>query len=227
MQSWKTTPQLIWCHSEVTALRRAGAQYIAHKLMHALPDNGLVLSVRTNASPFAYPHFLHLSMQDDCWQGALLARLDESLPFVDGAFDMIVLDFVLDALPHKRQILAEAARVLSDDGTLIVLGLHAISIWMLWQAGKSRRWPTLQLPAALTTRMHRFDIVKRSIWRYGAIWPGGTTLASAWLGGAYVWIGQKQQQVPIILSKHMKQRQALQHPSSHVTTGAQHQRQHD
>lgn len=221
MQSWKSSPQLIWHHSELMALRRIGAQYIARKLVHGMPHDGLVLSASDGANLLEYPRFLHLPMHGDYWQGPLMARLDESLPFVDGAFDMIVLDFVLDAVPHDKQLLAEAARVLSDDGRLVVLGLHAMSTWMLWLACKRRRWPTLQTPATLALRMQRLDIVQRSNWRYGALWPGGTKLASSRLGGAYCWIGQKQRQIPIILSKHMKQSHSLRHSSSHVGAGAQ------
>jgi ubiquinone/menaquinone biosynthesis C-methylase UbiE len=54
--------------------------------------------------------------------GALLVRASaEALPFRDGAFDTVVSGLVLCSVPHPDRALAEARRVLKDDGELRLL----------------------------------------------------------------------------------------------------------
>jgi SAM-dependent methyltransferase len=49
------------------------------------------------------------------------ADLDETLPFEDGAFDLVYANFVVEHLARPRQALEEWHRVLSPDGALLLL----------------------------------------------------------------------------------------------------------
>jgi ubiquinone/menaquinone biosynthesis C-methylase UbiE len=63
--------------------------------------------------------------------GALLVRANaEALPFRDGAFDTVVSGLVLCSVPDPDRALAEARRVLKDDGELRLLEhVRAESPW--------------------------------------------------------------------------------------------------
>lgn len=64
-----------------------------------------------------------------------------NLPFANGSFDVLVLFHALDLAVHPQQGLREAARVLSDDGVLIVTGFNPWSLWGLRRLFGRRRAP--------------------------------------------------------------------------------------
>ena len=52
---------------------------------------------------------------------SLEAMNAEALTFPDGAFDCVVLPYVLSVTPHPEQLLAEARRVCRKDGTILIV----------------------------------------------------------------------------------------------------------
>lgn len=68
----------------------------------------------------------------DGYRGDLRARLDEALPFVDGAFDLVWLQHALEPAPRGSRLLDEACRVLAPGGLLAVTALHPLGGWAPW-----------------------------------------------------------------------------------------------
>lgn len=52
----------------------------------------------------------------------------EHLPFPDGYFDLVSLAFGLHSMPRKEQVLAEMARVLRNQGRLLVLDFSQLAV---------------------------------------------------------------------------------------------------
>ncbi|MCW8132138.1 MAG: class I SAM-dependent methyltransferase [Planctomycetota bacterium] len=55
-----------------------------------------------------------------------------ALPFEDGAFDLVVSNYVLHHIDAPERMLAEAARVVRPGGRLIVKDLLRLSPWQAW-----------------------------------------------------------------------------------------------
>jgi SAM-dependent methyltransferase len=172
-------------------------------------------------------HGLYIGMTDrlakglprmGCWtrlrwtttelDGAVRARLNESLPFCDDAFRVVVLSHVLEWTPHAAQLLDEAARVLAPEGLLVVTGFHPFSGWLPWLLCRRRPRPMLVAPGWLRQRLTRQEVKPTALHRCGAPLPwldGGAT--PSWLGGGFVLVARKEQTAVMAL-KPQARRQA-------------------
>jgi len=78
------------------------------------------------------PEMLAVARREARARGAaidfLLARLDDSLPFVDGAFDFAVCALVLCHLPDFGGVVRECARVLRPGGHLLITDFHPAAV---------------------------------------------------------------------------------------------------
>lgn len=64
-----------------------------------------------------------------------------SLPLDGDCLDLLIFPHTLDFHPQYQAVLAEAARVLKDEGKLILTGFNPLSLWGLW-----RKWQASQAP---------------------------------------------------------------------------------
>ena len=67
-----------------------------------------------------------------------------ALPFAGGLFDVVFCLGLLETLPQAEQLLAELARVLKAEGTLVVSLYRG---WSAWSAALSADWYRQHLPA--------------------------------------------------------------------------------
>lgn len=188
-------PDSLMARPAVTGLRRAEAAALKRVLATAGPGHDLHLGMPVPTGD-AWGHLgrpTRLELRDGHWRGDVRARVDEALPFRDGAFRVVVLDHVLEWTPLAAAVLDEAVRVLADDGTLLVGAFHPFSLWMPWLLCRRRPRPMLTPPGWLRQRLaaHGVDIAR--ITRCGAAWPhrheGGAR--PAWAGGAFVLAARK------------------------------------
>lgn len=74
----------------------------------------------------------------DGWQGAWRAAYG-CLPLARGAVSRVDVRFVLESLPEPEALLAECARVLHDDGRVLVFGMNPFGLARLrWQRQRVR-----------------------------------------------------------------------------------------
>ncbi len=187
-------PDSLMARPAVTGLRRAEAAALERVLPTAGPGHALHLGMPVLPGD-AWGRLgrpTRLELHDGHWRGDVHARVDEALPFRDGAFRVVVLDHVLEWTPLAAAVLDEAVRVLADDGTLLVGAFHPFSLWMPWLLCRRQPRPMLTPPGWLRQRLvaRGVDIVR--IMRCGAAWPcrdAGTE--PAWAGGAFVLTARK------------------------------------
>jgi SAM-dependent methyltransferase len=158
-------------------------------LVDALPDG---------ASP-ALPtlgHWTHLRAVDDDYVGAVHASMREPLPFVDDAFELVLLRHAVEIVPNVADLLMEVARVLVPGGLLVVTGLHPISGWAPWFRWNARgRGRALQTPMFLRHALGQAGVDIERTQRVGQSWPGSARKAdehASLLGGGYLLIARKR-----------------------------------
>lgn len=88
----------------------------------------------------------------------------ENLPFEDGSFDLVLLNEVLEHVPHQERALGEARRVLRPDGRLVILSpnrLYPFETHGVYLRHSGRRLPHTvpfvpYVPLRLGTRIFKY-----------------------------------------------------------------------
>lgn len=166
--------------------------------------HGLLLGVAEGQQAPALLHVSHwaqLRVHGDVIDGAVQAKLHEALPFIDDAFDVVVLQHALQqASATSEFLMAEAARVLAPGGTLAICGIHPFggwAPWFMWNARAQRL--RLKLPLHLSHLARSAGLEPAACSRIGAVWPSGgaghgTLRSRPWSGG-YVLLARKPRHV--------------------------------
>ncbi|HEU4669723.1 MAG TPA: methyltransferase domain-containing protein [Dyella sp.] len=163
-------------------------------------DHGLLLSAIEHDRPPAVPMlscWTRLAIAGARYQGDVAGRADEPLPFLDDAFELVVLRHALEAVATPTALLDEALRILAPGGLIAVSGLHPLSLWMPWLAWRTRHQPLrFHMPLQLGEWLRRREMHVECVRRLGPAWPaaeGGAALGEA-LGGGYVLMARKRRQ---------------------------------
>jgi len=161
-------------------------------------DHGLLVSTVEQDHLPAAPMlscWTRLAIAGADYGGDVTGRADEPLPFLDEAFELVVLRHALEAAAAPAALLDETLRVLAPGGLIAISGLHPVSLWMPWLAWRTRRRPLrLHMPLQLGEWLRRRDMQVECVRRLGPAWPlaeGGAPLGDA-LGGAYVLTARKR-----------------------------------
>ena len=127
--------------------------------------SGNVLEIHHTAAPMMNPEFFHafrnkfnvyirLNQGDDPDPDQPVRCATASLPFQDNMFDRVVLHHVVsDGMEPE---LAEAVRVLTRDGVLIILGINRLG-WRFRFQGRWRPLPGIA-PLKVKSRLDRLDM---------------------------------------------------------------------
>lgn len=97
-----------------------------------------------------------------------------NLPFANGSLDVLILFHALDFAVYPQQALREAARVLADDGQLLVTGFNPWSLWGLRRLFPPRRAPwsaNFINPVRMTDWLALLDFKVAQI-EFVRFWPG-------------------------------------------------------
>jgi SAM-dependent methyltransferase len=176
---------------------------MATDLQRCFGTHGLLLGAAAGDAPPALPqlgYWTRLSVHNDRYQGDLQAATDEPLPFVDDAFELVLLRHALEVVPAPSALLAEAVRVLAPGGVLVVTGVHPLSAWAPWFWWRARgRGQVLQVPLRLSLSLQQAGLEIERAQRVGRTWPAGIAVAgrtgvNAW-GGGYVLIARKRRRM--------------------------------
>lgn len=170
-------------------------------LQRCFGTHGLALDAFRQHVPPALPLlgcWTSLALRNQRYAGDLLAAAGESLPFVDDAFELVLVRHALEVAAQPAALLHELIRVLAPGGTLVLTGVHPVGGWSAWVRlrthGKS---PALQMPWLLGHQLERSGMLIEQVQRIGSVWPGSGMArrnpANA-LGGGYVLLARKRRQ---------------------------------
>ncbi len=68
--------------------------------------------------------WVYLHMAGSCWNGEIHAAINESLPFADASFRVLIVRHVLEWLPEAHPLLQECERLLEPGGQMIIAGFQ-------------------------------------------------------------------------------------------------------
>ena len=169
-------------------------------LQHCAGDYALQIgALAEGLSPPALPLlgcWIRLQVSEDRYHGDLQALADEALPFIDDAFELVLLQHALEATAMSAALLDEAVRVLAPGGLLAITGVHPISAWAPWFRSRShgqQASPRLPMGYVHDLQLAGFEI--EQVRRVGCVFPGSTmahSTATSLLGGGYVLIARKR-----------------------------------
>lgn len=142
----------------------------------------------------------------DCWTtlhfdhgryaGDVVAAASEPLPFIDDAFQLILMQHVLEVSPAPAAVLNDVLRILAPGGMLLVTGLHPLSAWSPWIWWRGRRTvQRLCFPLGLNGALLGAGIDVERLTRVGRSWPAGASSPAApanIFGGGYVLVARKR-----------------------------------
>ncbi|WP_266156738.1 class I SAM-dependent methyltransferase [Dyella silvatica] len=145
-------------------------------------------------------HWAQLKLANGRFDGDVRARVDEPLPFIDDAFDLVLLRHVLEVAPASQSLLQEAVRVLAPGGMLVITGIHPLSGWLPWAywRGRGKAW-SLTSPLKLEHWLRRAELDIEGVRRVGRWWPGSETrlYGERAMGGGYLLIARKRRRMAI------------------------------
>ena len=191
----------IYASAPLRRLQDAQMRALVPDLQRCFGTHALLLGASSNEVLPVLPLLgcrTSLRMENGSYVGDLRAATDEPLPFVDDAFDLVLLRHALEVTPTASALLVEAIRVLSPGGVLVLTGVHPLSGWAPWFYWHARgKMPTLRMPWQLRHKLQQAGLEIERMARVGNLWPGITarsTGASAF-GGGYVLVARKRRRM--------------------------------
>jgi SAM-dependent methyltransferase len=189
----------IYASAPLRRLRDEQTRVLVPELQRSLGTHALLLGAFHDDAPPALPMlgcWTTLYLGNGCYRGDLQAATDEPLPFVDDAFELVLLRHALEVAPVASALLAEAVRVLAPGGVLALTGVHPLSGWAPWFYWRTRDGSrTLQMPLRLEHELQQTGLEIERVRRVGRVWPGLLSAngpAVNPLGGGYVLIARKR-----------------------------------
>ncbi|WP_109125822.1 methyltransferase domain-containing protein [Dyella sp. C11] len=174
---------------------------LAPGLQRCSGSRALMVSAAAGDTPPVLPllgNWTRLSVATQRYEGDLQARVDESLPFLDEVFDLVLLRHALEVSGSPQDMLEESARVLAPGGVLALTGLHPFSAWLPWMMWRTRgSAPTMHSPILLERWVRRSELDIERIERVGRAWPGSRVAMDHAhpFGGGYMLIARKRRRV--------------------------------
>jgi SAM-dependent methyltransferase len=192
----------IYASAPLRRLLDEQTRVLTPELQRCFGTHALLLAASGDDAPPALPmlgSWTTLHLKDGSYRGDLRAAADESLPFLDDAFELVLLRHVLEVAPSASALLAEAVRVLAPGGVLALTGVHPISGWAPWFCWRARsKLRALQTPLRLGHLLQQDGMEVERVQRVGRLWPGLTqphVTAANPLGGGYVLIARKRRRM--------------------------------
>jgi SAM-dependent methyltransferase len=192
----------IYASAPLRRLLDEQTRVLTPELQRCFGTHALLLAASVDDAPPALPmlgSWTTLHLKDGRYRGDLQAAAHEPLPFVDDAFELVLLRHVLEVAPQVSALLSEAIRILAPGGVLALTGVHPFSGWAPWFCWRTHgKWRTLQMPLQLGHVLQQDGLEVERVRRVGRVWPGRTqqhAAAANPLGGGYVLIARKRRRM--------------------------------
>ncbi|RDI97082.1 methyltransferase domain-containing protein [Dyella solisilvae] len=174
---------------------------LAPELQRCAGTHALLLSAAREDVPPVLPllaNWTRLNIDGGAYAGDVRASGHDPLPFVDDAFDLVLLRHALEVSTAPHELLEEASRVLAPGGVLALTGLHPFSAWLPWMVWRTGgRTPAVHSPILLERWVRRIELDIERVERVGQLWPSayaGLHAAHAF-GGGYLLIARKRRRM--------------------------------
>jgi SAM-dependent methyltransferase len=193
----------IFASAPLQRLLEDEARELLPELQRCRGDHGLLLSGAAHDTPPALPMlscWTRLFFSGDRYQGDIVGRADQPLPFGDDSIELVVLRHSLERAALPQPLLEEAVRVLAPGGLLVATGIHPLSLWTPWLAWRARgQHLRLHMPLQLGEWLRRGAMQVERVRRVGQVLPGGVGQPhfSEAAGGGYVLLARKQRRAAI------------------------------
>lgn len=194
-------PSDIYASAPLQRLLMEEARGLAPEIQRCTGQHGLLVSASAADLPPALPMlscWTRLQWVGGRYEGDLHGRTDESMPFVDDAFELVILRHALETASLPQALLNEAIRVLSPGGLMVLSGVHPLSLWTPWLAWRGRRQSLrLHMPIQLGEWLRRSAMQVQQVRRVGSPWPGSgdfPAMAGEAIGGGYLLLARKRRQ---------------------------------
>ncbi len=192
--------QNIYASAPVRRLLDDQTRAMTPDLQRCVGDYALLLSTSADeTSPPALPMlgcWIRMHLEGDRYHGDLRAAGDESLPFIDDAFELVLLQHALEATTLPASLLDEAVRVLAPGGLLAITGVHPMSAWAPWFRWRARgKGLSLSMPLRLIGDLQREGFEIEQVRRVGCVLPGSASthaVGAKVLGGGFILIARKR-----------------------------------
>lgn len=130
------------------------------------------------------------------YTGDVIASTDHALPFIDDAFQLVLMQHALEVVPAPAAVLEDALRTLAPGGVLVLTGLHPLSAWSPWFWWRGRRsTQRLRFPLGLRRILVGAGMEVERLSRVGKSWPGKSSrfaMSDHIFGGGYVLVARKR-----------------------------------
>jgi SAM-dependent methyltransferase len=194
-------------------------------LQRCAGTRGLLVSAVASDLPPSLPllgHWTRLVLASDRLGGDVRASALEPLPFIDDAFDLVLLRHALEMAPLPPDLLGEIVRCLAPGGLLALTGVHPISGWAPWWHWRMRGADVhLNTPLQLGGWLRQAALQIERVQRVGRLWPAGTTdvqAAAHPLGGGYLLLARKRR--PMSLPTRLRPRPVPARANAGLAPGA-------
>jgi SAM-dependent methyltransferase len=192
--------QNVYASVPVRRLQADQMRVITPQLQRCAGDYALMIDPSADDTPPpALPMlgcWIRMQVEASRYHGDLKAAADESMPFVDDAFELVLLRCALEAAALPRIMLGEVIRVLAPGGVLAITGVHPISVWAAWLRWRARgNVPSLSMPLRLMLDLREEGFEIEQSQRTGCVLPSSTTpqgMSSKMFGGGYVIVARKR-----------------------------------
>jgi SAM-dependent methyltransferase len=194
-------------------------------LQRCAGTRGLLVSAVAADVPPSLPllgHWTRLGVTGRHLGGDVRASALEPLPFIDDAFDLVLLRHALEMAPLAPDLLGEIVRCLAPGGMLALTGVHPISGWAPWWRWRMRGADVhLNTPMQLGGWLRQAALQIERVQRVGRLWPAGSTdvhAAAHPLGGAYLLLARKRR--PMNLPTRLRPRPVPARANASLAPGA-------
>lgn len=192
----------VYASEPMRRLRREQTRSLVGDVRRCSGTHALLLAAAVGDVPPSSPMlgcWTTLHIDKDRYCGDVNAAANEPLPFIDDAFQLVLLCHVLEVAPAWAAVLDDAIRMLAPGGVLIITGLHPVSSWAAWFWWRERRTVRrLHLPVGFTGALRGAGVEVERLTRVGRSWPARASapaIPDNMFGGGYVLVARKRRQI--------------------------------
>lgn len=189
----------IYATAPMCRLRQEQMRSMSADVQRCSGTHALLLSAASSDLPPRAPLlgcWAALHFDQGRYSGDVVAAANEPLPFSDEAFQLVVIQHVLEVAATPAAVLHDALRMLAPGGVLVITGLHPFSAWSPWVWLRGRRKvQRLRFPLGLSGLLLGAGMQVERVARVGRSWPARAATAAVpdnIFGGGYVLVARKQ-----------------------------------